>query len=119
MPELAPEIVFGAGTTQSPTTFTLSKAGVSTLLANAGYTFTPKDVNSADELMAAIICCGLVSLTPAAREADPANRNIEFDYDPTLNFDTTNLGGITYNRHVVDVRFYKAIPTPKLNPSDY
>ncbi len=119
MPELNLEQVFGTGTAQTATTLTISKSGLAALLSNSGYSFTPKDANSPDELIAGIICAGLATLTPEARSVDPTARNVEFSYDPTINFDTTTINGQTYNRHVVDVRFYKPVPTPKLNPSDY
>jgi len=119
MPELSLEAVFGTGTAQTLTTFTLSKSGLAALLSAQGYGFTPKDTNTPDELIAAIICAGLISLTPDARELDPLARNVEFDYDPAINFDATTLNGQVYNRHSVSVRFYKPIPTPKINPSDY
>ncbi len=119
MAELTLEQALGTGTTQTPTTFVISKSGMAALLSAAGYTFTPKDVNSVDELFAAVTCCGLASLTPEVRDADPDNKNLEFRYDPTINFSTTVLNDSTYNRHVVEVAFYKKIPTPKLNPSDF
>jgi len=119
MPELSIEAVFGTGTTQTATTFSISKTGLAALLSSAGYTFNPSATNTTDELIAAIVCAGLATLTPAAREADPATRNIEFLFDPTINFTTTTINNQTYNRHTVDVSFYKPIAIPKLNPSDY
>jgi hypothetical protein len=119
MAELSLEQALGTGASQNPTTFVISKTGMAALLSAAGYTFTPKDSNSVDELLAAITCCGLAKLTPEVREADPTHKNIEFRYDPTINFSTTVLNGQTFNRHTVEVAFYKSIPTPTLNPSDY
>jgi hypothetical protein len=119
MPELSIEAIFGTGTAQTATTFTISKSGLAAILTAAGYSFNPKADNSADELMAALICAGLVNLSPANREVDPINRNVELSYDSTINFDTTTLNGQTYNRHTVSVNFYKPIATPKLNPSDF
>lgn len=110
--------VFGIGSTQTATEIRISKAGLTDLLTAAGYTFVPTDSNTVDELIAAIICAGLVTLTPASREADPALRNVEFRYDPATSFDSPTVDGQTFNRHTVEAAFYKPIATPKLNPSD-
>lgn len=109
---------WGAGSRQTATEVIISKPGLAALLAEAGYTFTPRDNNSLDELIAAITCAGLVKLSPEARQIDSLNRNIEFRYDPAVNFDSPSIDGQTFNRHTVEVAFYKPIPTPKLNPSD-
>jgi len=118
MAELTITDFFGAGSSQSATELRISKAGLSALLAGSGYTFVAGDANSLDELIAAIVCAGLIKLNPEARGIDSVNRNTEFRYDPTVNFDSPTIDGQTYNRHTVEVGFYKPIPTPKLNPDD-
>ena len=110
--------VFGIDSTQTATELRISKAGLANLLSAAGYTFVPAADNTVDELIAAIACSGLVSLTSASRETDPINRRVEFRYDPTTNFDSPTIDGQSFNRHVVELAFYKPIATPKLNPSD-
>lgn len=110
--------VFGAGSTQTATELRISKAGLTDLLTAAGFTFVPTDANTLDELIAAIVCAGLAALTPASREAEPTLRNVEFRYDPAVNFDSPTIDGQSFNRHVVEAAFYKPIATPKLNPSD-
>lgn len=111
--------MFGDGSTQTATEFRISKAGLAARLTAAGYSFQAKPENSLDELIAAFICAGLATLTPDARAVDPINRNVEITYDPTIGFDSPTLEGQTYNRHTVDVAFYKPITAPKLNPSDF
>ncbi len=118
MAELSVVDFFGAGTTQTATELRISKAGLSALLASGGYTFAASDANSVDELIAAIVCAGLIKLNPEARTIDSINRNVEFRYDPTVNFDSPTIDGQTFNRHTVEIGFYKPIPTPKLNPDD-
>ena len=110
---------FGAGSSQSISEIIISKSGLATLLATNQFTFTPAADNSLDELIAAIICAGLITLSPTEREVDKVNRNIEFRYDSTINYDSPTLDGQTYNRHIVEVAFYKPIPTPIINPSDF
>lgn len=111
--------IFGAGTSQTATELRISKEGLSALLSANEYTFIAKADNSPDELIAAIVCAGLATMKVSDREADPINRNCEFTYDPAINYDSPNLNGQTYSRHTVSVAFYKPIPTPKLNPSDF
>ncbi|HEY9709941.1 MAG TPA: hypothetical protein V6D48_17175 [Oculatellaceae cyanobacterium] len=118
MPEREITEVLGAGSSQSATEIRISKAGLSAVLSTGGYTFAPADNNTLDEIMAALACAGLAVLTPEARELDPLLRNVEFRYDPATNFDTLSVDGQTYQRHTVEVSFYKSVPTPKLNPSD-
>lgn len=119
MPKATIVEVFGTGSSQSATEVRISKAGLAAVLAAAGYTFTPTDANSADEIIAAIVCAGLAVLTPATREAEPLVRGVEFSYDPTVNFDSVSVNGQSFNRHTVEAAFYQLIPTPKLNPSDF
>jgi hypothetical protein len=111
--------MLGAGSTQTATEFRISKAGLSARLSAAGYTFDVKAENTLDELVAAFICAGIATLTPEKRAIDPINRNIEMTYDPTLGFDAPTIDSQTFNRFTVDVAFYKPIPAPKLNPSDF
>jgi hypothetical protein len=118
MPERTITEVFGAGTTQTATELRISKTGLASLLSAAGYQFNPTEANTLDELIAAITCACLAQLTPEAREAEPLTRNVEFNYDVDRGFDSPTIDGQTYNRHTVEVVFYKAIATPKLNPSD-
>jgi hypothetical protein len=118
MPERTITEVFGANATQTATELRIDKAGLAAILAQAGFTFNPTNTNTLDELVAAIVCAGLARLTAAEREADPIARNVEFNYDPNLNFDSPTLDNQTYNRHTVEVVFYKPIATPKLNPSE-
>jgi|GEM_PF-6112459 len=110
--------LFGTGTTQTATELRISKTGLASLLSAAGYNFTPTSDNTVDELVAAIACAGLTVLTSQEREVDPITRNVEFSYDPNINFDSPTLEGQTFNRHTIEVVFYKPIATPKLNPSD-
>jgi hypothetical protein len=119
MAEISLTDMFGNGSTQTATEVRISKPGLQALLTAAGYTFTPKESNSVDELLAAFICAGLVALNPDVRKVDPINRNVEFSYDPTLNFDSPTIDGQTYNRHTIEAIFYRPITTPKLNPSDF
>jgi hypothetical protein len=119
MAEKALTEVLGAGTTQTDTELRISKTGLAALLTANGYTFAPSASNSPDQLIAAIICAGLITMKAEDREADPANRNVEFSYDPAINYDSPTINGQSYSRHVVSVGFYKAIPTPTLNPSDF
>lgn len=119
MPEQSITDVFGAGSSQTATEFRISKPGLAAILTAAGYTFTAKADNTVDELVAAFICAGLAQMSPTARAIDPINRNIEFSYDPAIGFDSPTSDGQTFNRHTVDVAFYKPIATPKLNPSDF
>ena len=118
MPEATIVEVWGNGSKQTTTEIIISKTGLAALLTEAGYSFAPSDSNTLDELIAALICAGLTKLSPAARSIDPINRNVEFRYDPTVNFDSPTVDGQTFNRHTVELAFYKPIPTPKLNPSD-
>lgn len=118
MPEFTIAEVWGTGSRQTATEIIISKAGIAALLANAGYTFTPAGDNTLDELIATIVCAGLIQMTPEARLTDSVNRNTEFRYDPTVNFDSPTVDGQTFNRHTVEIAFYKPIPTPKLSPSD-
>jgi hypothetical protein len=118
MAELTIAEALGAGSRQTATELIINKAGLTALLADAGYTFVASDANTLDELIAAIVCAGLIKLSPESRLIDSINRNVEFRYDPTINFDSPTVGGQTFNRHTVEVAFYKAIPTPKLNPMD-
>jgi len=118
MAELTIVDFFGAGSSQSATELRISKGGLAALLASSGYTFVAGDANSVDELIAAIACAGLIKLNPEARAIDSVNRNVEFRYDPTVNYDSPTIDGQTFNRHTVEVAFYKPIPTPKLNPDD-
>jgi hypothetical protein len=119
MAEKAIPDVMGAGSSQTPTQFIISKPGLAAILAAAGFTFTPKDTNTLDELVTAVLCAGLAGMKPADREADPLNRNVEFRYDPAINFDTTVIDAKTYERHTIEAALYKHIPTPAINPSDF
>ena len=119
MPEKTLVEAFGVGSTQNATEILISKTGLAALLATNNYSYSPSANDSLDELIAAIICAGLISLSPTEREVDKLNRNVEFRYDPTINYDSPTLDGQTYNRHVVEVAFYKPIPTPTLSPSDF
>jgi hypothetical protein len=119
MAEVALIDMFGAGASQTAGEIRISKPGLAAILNASGYTFTPKENNTLDELVAAFICAGLAALKPEVRSADPINRNIEFSYDPTLNFDSPTINGQTYNRHTIEAIFYKPIETPKLNPADF
>jgi len=119
MPEQELTAMLGANSSQTATEIRINKAGLAALLTAAGYTFTPKADNTLDELVAALICAGLVALTPEARAVDPISRNIEITYDPAIGFDSPTVDGQTFHRHTVDVAFYKPITSPKLNPSDF
>jgi len=119
MAELMLPDMFGDGATQTATELRISKAGLAAVLTAAGYTFNPRADNSLDELVAAFICAGLARVNAEARAADPVARNVEFNYDPTIGFDSPTIDGQTFNRHTVDVAFYKPITTPKLNPTDF
>lgn len=118
MPERNLTELFGANASQSPTELRIDKPGLAAILSSGGYQFTPSATNTVDELVAAILCAGLVVLTPEQREIDPVNRNVEITYDANINFDSPTIDGQTYNRHTIDTTFYKPIPTPKLNPSE-
>lgn len=111
--------VFGDGASQTETEIIINKPALAAILAAVGHTFTPSATNSVDELMAAIVCAGLINLKPIDRDTDPVNRNIEFRYDPTLNYDRPTLNGQTFDRHTVEVAMYKAISAPNIHPSDY
>jgi hypothetical protein len=109
--------VFGSQATQDVEKVILYKSDLAAILTAAGYTFVPAANNSVDSLMLAIVCAGLIKMTPASREADPVNKNVEFSYDPAINYDSPTLDGQSYSRHTVSVASYVPIPTPKLNPS--
>lgn len=119
MPEKTLSEAFGAGSSQSPTEIIISKTGLAALLTTNGKNFNPTASNSLDELIAAIVCAALITLSPEEREVDKIARNVEVRYDPTINFDSPTLDGQTYNRHVVELAFYKQIDTPALSPSDF
>jgi hypothetical protein len=118
MPEKSLVEVFGAGSSQSATELIISKTGLASLLA-PNYSFTPSANNSVDELITAIICSCLINLSPEERAKDPLSRNLQVSYDPTINFSTVNVNGQTFYQHVVELAFFKAIVTPKLNPGDF
>jgi hypothetical protein len=109
----------GANSRQTATEVLISKQGLAALLSSSNFTFVPKEENSLEEIMVAITCASLVTMSPAEREKDIVNRRIEFRYDPTINFDSPTINGQSFNRHVVEQAFYKPIATPKLNPSDF
>lgn len=111
--------VFGAGSSQTATEWRINKTDLAAILAAAGYSFTADANNSVDQLIAGIICAGLIALKASDREADPTNRNVEFRYDPAINYDSPTLNGQTYSRHTVEVAFYKPIPVPQISPADY
>jgi len=119
MPELPITAMFGTGSSQTATELRISKSGLAAVLTAAGYSFTPKADNTLDELVAALVCAGLVVLTPEARTQDPTTRNIEFNFDPAIGFDSPTIDGQTFQRHTVDIAFYKPIVTPQINPTDY
>lgn len=111
--------VFGTGSSQTITEIIISKTGLAALLFSAGYTFTPTASNSVDQLLAAIVCAGLVALSPEERSKDVINRNLEFRYDPNINFSTITTDGQTFNQHTIELAFYKPVATPSFNPSDF
>lgn len=93
--------VFGAGSSQNASEILISKSGLASLLSAAGFSFAPAANNSLDELIAALVCTGLTSLSPTEREVDKINRNVEFKYDPSINYDSPTIDGQTFNRHTV------------------
>jgi hypothetical protein len=118
MPEKTLVEVFGAGSSQSATELIISKTGLASILA-PNYSFSPTANNSVDELLAAIVCSCLMNLSPEDRAEDPLTRNLQFSYDPTINFSVVNVNGQSFNQHIIELAFFKAITTPKLNPSDF
>jgi hypothetical protein len=65
MPDRVITELFGAGSSQTAAELRISKTGLAAVLSAAGYSFTPTDTNTLDELIAAITCAGLVKLTSA------------------------------------------------------
>jgi hypothetical protein len=119
MSELTFPEALGVGSSQTTTEFIISKAGLSTLLASKGYTYTPSDNDSVDKLFIVLALVGLATMNPEERAKDPVARNIEFRYDPAVNFDSPTIDGQSYNRFVIEQAIYKPITIPKINPADF
>lgn len=119
MAEIDFNTIFGADSTQTITEWRLNKSNIQAILQANNYEFTPEANNSVDQLMTVIVLLGLIHLTPSYREADTANRNLEFRFDPSVNFDSPTLNGQTFSRHTVEAAFYTLTSVPKINPNNY
>ncbi|HEY9660514.1 MAG TPA: hypothetical protein V6C65_18830 [Allocoleopsis sp.] len=102
--------VFGAGTTQDSTTFTITKAD----LASAGY--TPSASDSAEKILAAIIDKARQSLTSTGADTN-SDQSIVFDDNPF--FSGTERNNTRYTRLSLTVNFDTAVSVTGIVPNNY